>query len=425
MAMPNSRTARKSPLKWAAPVLALLIATGFLWRYRPWLSTAPERITGEFHTVTPVDMEIRIVKDGELQAVDYVDIKSEVEGATQVLEVIKEGSNVKKGDVLAVLDSSHLQLRKDDLDEYITKAQSALQISRELKSIQDSQNSANKDAASVNLELAQIELEQYEKGTYPQQLQNSRTALAMAKINLKNKQEDLDQTKELYDKGFVTAADVKKAELDVTNTTNEVAKAETALKVLEQYQHAMETARLRSAVAQARQKLARTLRENESFALQRMIDVQEKEATLRDLQKRSTKLQEQINACTIKAPEDALVIYASTVDREREPLQDGSTVRQSQWLFRLPDVRHMKAVVLLSESMKVRIDESRHHRAIVNIVGVPRPIGATLTKISVLPDNRLRWSNPDRRDYPCDVVLDETPPGLKPGGVSSSTTSQG
>ncbi|MGA2501382.1 MAG: hypothetical protein ABSH20_26885, partial [Tepidisphaeraceae bacterium] len=382
---------------------------------RPWAADTPEQISGEFFTVAPIDMEIRIVKDGELQAVEYVDIKSEVETVTQVLDVIPEGTVVKKGDTLAILDSSQLQLRKEDLDDLVTKARSALQISKEMKEIQDSQNAANKEAADVALELAKIELEQYEKGLYPQLVENCKTALEMAKITLKNRQEDLDQTKELYGKGFVTAADVKKAELDVTTAANDVAKADTALKVLEKYQNAMDTARLRSAVAQAKEKAIHTVRENESLMLQRVVDLQEKEITLRDLLKRTTKLQDQINACTIKAPEDALVIYASTVDREREPLQDGTSVRQSQWLFRLPDVRRMKAVVLLSESLKVRIDEARQHRAIVNIVGVPRSIGATLTKISVLPDNRLRWSNPDRRDYPCDVVLDETPPGLKPG----------
>ena len=415
IAIPAARVAPKSPLRWLVPVLAVVIAAGFLWRHNPWAAETTEQIAGEFYTVSPIDMEIRIVKDGDLQAVEYVDVKSEVETPTQVLDVIPEGSVVKKGDRLAVLDSSQLQLRKEDIDDLITKAQSALQISKELKSIQDSQNDANKEAADVALELAKIELEQYEKGLYPQLTENAKTALQMAKITLKNRQEDLDQTKDLFGKGFVTAADVKKAELDVTMAANEVAKADTALKVLEKYQNAMDTAKLRSAVAQAKQKAVRTVRENESLMLQRVVDVQEKETTLRDLQKRSAKLQEQINACTIKAPEDALVIYASTVDREREPLQDGTSVRLSQWLFRLPDVRRMKAVVLLSESLKVRIDESRQHRAIVNIVGVPRSIGATLTKISVLPDNRLRWSNPDRRDYPCDVVLDETPPGLKPG----------
>ena len=32
-----------------------------------------------------------------------------------------------------------------------------------------------------------------------------------------------------------------------------------------------------------------------------------------------------------------------------------------------------------------------------------------------LPDNSQRWWNPDLREYPVELTLDETPPGLKPG----------
>ena len=54
------------------------------------------------------------------------------------------------------------------------------------------------------MDLAQIDLQVYIEGTYPQSVENAKTALSMAKLNLKNVEEDLDQTKVLYGKGFVT-----------------------------------------------------------------------------------------------------------------------------------------------------------------------------------------------------------------------------
>jgi len=42
-------------------------------------------------------------------------------------------------------------------------------------------------------------------------------------------------------------------------------------------------------------------------------------------------------------------------------------------------------------------------------------IEGTLTAISVLADNTQRWMNPDVKEFPVDLVLDETPKGLKPG----------
>jgi hypothetical protein len=96
-------------------------------------------------------------------------------------------------------------------------------------------------------------------------------------------------------------------------------------------------------------------------------------------------------------------------------VQEGSQVRQSQWLLRLPDVTHMKVLLKVQEAWKPRLDENKRMRASVKILGVPRPVGATLSKVSVLPDNSQRWWNPDLREYPVELTLDETPPGLKPG----------
>jgi hypothetical protein len=96
-------------------------------------------------------------------------------------------------------------------------------------------------------------------------------------------------------------------------------------------------------------------------------------------------------------------------------VQEGTTVRLSQWLIRLPNVKTMKAVLKIQEAQKPKLDEAKGQRAMVKVLGVSEPIGATLTKVSVLPDNGARWWNPDLREYPVELTLDKTPPGVKPG----------
>jgi multidrug efflux pump subunit AcrA (membrane-fusion protein) len=209
---------------------------------RPWASSGAEAISGQFFTVIPMDLEVKINKDGELQAVSYTDIKSEVESVTQIITIVPEGVNVKKGDVLITLDSLTLRQKKEQLDLDLRKAESARKQSQDMKDIQESQNAANIEAADVAVELAELDVQQYYQGTYPQSVENAKTALAMAKLTLKNVEEDLDQTKVLFGKGFVTASDVKKGELAVTTSRNDVLKATTALTVLEnaqgKHQHA-------------------------------------------------------------------------------------------------------------------------------------------------------------------------------------------
>ncbi len=401
------------------PAVGLVAVAAIALWIRPWGSTGGEAISGQFFTVLPMDLEVKINKDGELQAVSYTDIKSEVESVTQIITLVPEGTTVRKGDVLITLDSLLLRQKKEQLDLDLRKAESNRKISSDMKDIQESQNQANKEVAEVALQLAQLDLKQYQtgnEGTYPQSVENAKTALSMAKLMLKNVEEELDQTNVLFAKGFVTASDVKKGELAVTTSRNEVQKASTALLVLEKYTHQMDMAKLNSALAQAEQKLYRTLKENASTMNQKVADLEEKQQSLDLLLRQARKLDEQLAACTIRAPEDGLVIYSSSIERrEREPVQEGTQVRQSQWLLRLPDVSHMKALLKVQESWKPRLDEKQRLRALVKILGVSRPVGATLSKISVLPDNSQRWWNPDLREYPVELTLDETPPGLKPG----------
>lgn len=415
IALPAPVLVRRWKIRLLAPAVALLCVLALAWVYRPWAEKSTV-VQGTFQAIVPTDLEVKLIKDGELQAIEFTDIKSAVEGSSQIIELVKEGTTVKKGDKLVVLDSSNLVQRKEDLDLSIAKAESALNISNEMKRIQELQNEANREAAEVSVELAELDLKQYKEGTYQQSLENAKTALKMAEIDLRTKEEDYDQSQSLFSKGFVTATEVKKAEIDVTRARNDVAKTRTALRVLETYTSRMELAKLTSALAQANQRKTRVLRENLALLSQRLADVAEKDSTLRELKKRAARLQEQIDACTIRAPEDGLVIYASTIDRWGPgPIQEGAQVRERQWLLRLPDVRAMKAVLRIPEAMVAKLDIDKKQRATVKITGHPHSIGATLTKVSVLADSSQRWWNPDLKEYPVELTLDETPPGLKPG----------
>jgi HlyD family secretion protein len=377
------------------------------------LMAPPSGPAGMFHTVSTIHMDVKVAKDGELHAVSNIDIVSRVEGQNTIQQIVSEGTTVRKGEVLLTLDSAQIRQRIEDTTLNVQKAEADLTNSREMLEIQRSQNAANLEAAEVALMLAQLDLEQYVEGTYPQQLADAQTSLEMARVTLKNRQEDLEQTRSLHQRGFVTAADEKKAELDLTTATNNLRKAETTLTVLTRYTHQMTLASKRNAVAQAEQRLARVKRENASGLAQRQADVRAKEQALAVHRRRLAHLEEQLAACTIEAPADGLVVYASSGNRNAEPIQEGTQVRERQLLLRLPDTTAMKAVVRIQESQVPRLEVGQ--RAVVRIVGVPEPIGATLRRVSVMADGGSRWWNPDLKEYPVDLVLDHTPSDLKPG----------
>jgi len=420
IAVPNSLPNRRWLLWAIAPAAAIVLMVGY------WLATrgpsSTVNVGTDYQTVRPMDLVQRVLKDGELQAVNNIDIACDVEGRNTVLTLVKEGTFVHKGEVLMTIDSSAIRQKMEDTTLDLQKADNDVTAAKEIRDIQESQNAANVEAAQVALDLAKLDYQQYVEGTYPQILATAKTTAEMAQITLKNRQDDLAQTRALAAKGFVTAADVKKAELDVTTAQNGLDQAATALAVMEKYTHQMDLASKKSAVAQAEQKLLRTQKENASNLAQKVADLQAKSGALRLLQQRMAKLKEQLAACTIKAPAEGLVIYATSNDRNAQsPLQEGATVNERQRLLRLPDTSSMKAVININESQVTRLKEGM--RATVSLRGFGKSVGATLSKISVLSDSGQRWWNPDLKEYPVELTLDETPAGLKPGvGVDTEIT---
>jgi HlyD family secretion protein len=325
---------------------------------------------------------------------------------------------VHKGDVLVTLDSSTIQKTYDQSLLDLQAAEANLSAAKEAKDILEATNVANLQEAQLGLEVANLDLREYLDGIAPQAESEAKTKFEMAKIMVENKDQDLAITRTLFAKGFVTAVDVKKGELDLLTVKNDLKKAETDLKVLLEYTNAKDLATKKSAVAQAQQKVELTKKENNANLNRYITALRAAEQTLELRKQLSDKSKEQLDNCTIKAPADGLVVYASSSSRSGDDqIKEGSTVRMRQVICRLPDTTAMKAVIRVQEGQvsKLRVDDNNPMRATVKIIGFNRPVGATVSRISVLADSSQRFWNPDVKEYPVDLVLDETPPNVKPG----------
>jgi HlyD family secretion protein len=415
--MPSILPIRRTSL-WSVSLVAILALSGALtwFRYKSAFG-GHEEFAGTFQTAAMMDLDVRLTKDGELQAINFVDVINKVEGINTIQELVKEGTYVHKGDKLVVLDSSNIQKSFDTSLLELQEAEATLATAKESKDIQEATNKASLQAAELDLEVAKIDLQEYTEGIYPQKQAEALTKLRMAEIMLKNKEEDLLTTRNLFSRGFVTAADLKKAELDVLTVQNDLDKARTDLKVLKEFTYAKELATKKSAVGQAEQKFERTKKENAALLSKATYVYKNAEQQLTIRKQLHAKLQEQLENCVIRAPADGLVVYSTSGDRDREPLKEGGTVRNQQSLIKLPDTSQMKAVIRVPEAQvtRLRVDENNPMRATVSVVGFRKPIGATLSKISVLADSSQRYWNPDLKEYPAELVLDETPPNCKPG----------
>ncbi len=411
VAVPTVSVPRKAPLWLAIPVAAAVVIGGAVMLIPQGPQGGP---VGSFHTVQPTDLTVTIGLNGELAAVTSTEIYSQVEGSTTLQWIIKEGTFARQGDVLVRLDDSAIRQKIEDTTLEVQKSEADVTTAREMLEIQRSENTTNLESAQVALQLAQLDLTQYTQGTYPQLLANAQTAVEMAQITLDNKEADFRQVNELAAKGYLTPTDVKLREIDLRDARNKLSKAQTDLEVLVNYTHQMDLTSKKNTLVQAERRLVRTQRENAAREEQKEVDLRAKEQSLAVQRRRLENFKKQFEACTIRAPHDGLVVYATSGDRNAQnQIQEGATIRERQAILRLPETDAMKAVIRVPEAVMPKIEPGL--RASIKIVGIPEPLQGTVDKVSVLADSGSRWWNPDVKEYPVDIVLDETPPNLKPG----------
>lgn len=141
-------------------------------RERPWLlgvavvalglllllvfrSSATTTTATAFHTVKRGDFTVSIVEGGTLAAVSEISIRNEVEGTARIIFIAKEGTYVKKGDLLVELDSAQAQDQVNQQEINYEKATNALIAAQLTLDIQRSQTNSDISAAKLKVYFAE------------------------------------------------------------------------------------------------------------------------------------------------------------------------------------------------------------------------------------------------------------------------------
>ena len=120
----------------------------------------PPAASLSYYEVKRGDFLISIVEGGNIEAVNEVVVRSEVEGTARIIFIVPEGSTVKKGDLLVELDSSAVQDAVNQQQINVEKAQFALIQAEQQLDIQKSMVDSEIAAALLKVEFAQTDLRQ-------------------------------------------------------------------------------------------------------------------------------------------------------------------------------------------------------------------------------------------------------------------------
>ena len=370
---------------------------------------------------------ITVNEAGTLKAERSVWVKSEIEAHAQILRIIPEGTRVKKGDWLLDLDTTALEQDRDRQLLSVEKARSAYEQSKAAYEITLQQNDSDIKAAELARDFAKIDLEKFldpENGDKKVQTQEALNNITLAREELKNAATVLKYSEELYAKQYITKEErdrdylnKKKSEL---NLQLAIARKENLIK----FQLPKQEQQLREDLAEAERNLKRVKERCRQKEIQAKTDMDSKKQQLDIEIAQLERIQRQVKAGRVFAPQDGLVVYYNEEGRWRrgssEPIAEGVTVRYRQKIISLPDVSKMLAQVSVQESARSMVAVGQP--ATIQVEALEGKIfKGKVVKVPEVPDSSSSWLTPDRKVYKVEIRILGDCSLIRPG-MSSKVT---
>jgi HlyD family secretion protein len=333
----------------------------------------------------------RVVEDGEIESAEKTIVECELEAvrfrnagrelqasdSSMIIELIPQGTEVKKGDVLCRLASS-------DYEELVR-----------LQQIEYEEDVAQYRAAQLELERLELEMLEYRDGTRPQTEEQLLAAITLGLANVRRQEDRLGWVEQMVRIGYMPASRLASERVNMVQYRLELTQARLAHASFVQYKAPAAIAQIQGQIDRARSEL--------SF---------QKSRALRDEQDLA-RYREQVERCTIRAPHDGVVIYARQ-DDDDVPIDLGTIVRKDQDLFYLPNLEKMEVHARLHETVLDRVRPGMP--ALAQVGALPGVVlEGEVVSVAPLPMQVRSRYQTDVKNYIGRIRLHSSPRGLMPG----------
>ncbi|MBU6412195.1 MAG: HlyD family efflux transporter periplasmic adaptor subunit [Planctomycetes bacterium] len=352
--------------------------------------------------------EITTVASGQLEAKDDLEIRSKVESRTSIVELVKEGTKVKAGDVLLVLSADQIDKQIIDETARVQSSRSDLVSAENAVAIQEIDNESRLRKAKLKRDLTRVTLEQWKEGDVAIKRLSLSLDLEKADRELNRAKDRLERSEKLFAREFLSSEELEKDRIAVIEWTKALEKAQKNIEVYNSYEYPKDEQTKLGDVADAEAELQRVELNNEKELAVKKADLENKKQQLRLREENLAKLNQQKENTVVKAPRDGLVVYATSMERGRfqdGSLQVGKEVTNNEQLMSLPDTSEMVASVKVHESLAGRIRAGMPASIKVEAAGGKLYRGV-VESIGVLAESN-GWRDPNLREYTVRVHIDK------------------
>lgn len=361
----------------------------------------------DLFAVTRGSFEITIPASGELTAMNQVEVRNRLESRAVIMEIVPEGKYVRKGELLLKLNDEELRNRIKDAEDGVKTAESQFIAAEANLAIRLSAAESEQDQAALQVELAELALRAWERGEVATRRKQLNTALETARINAERLEQRYEDSKHLYEQEFISADELKQDEIAFIEAQARLEQAELDIEVYNEYTHQQELKQKNSDLEQARAELERVKQRHAAELETARADVASKEYQLESRRERLAELEEQFKYCTVTAPTEGLVVYATSLESGRrgddDPPQVGTELSRNELVMLLPDTSRMVAAVKVNEALSGLIEPGQ--RAMITSDAMPdTTFSGEVLSIGVLAESG-GWRDPNRRDYTVRLLL--------------------
>lgn len=306
------------------------------------------------------DFDVTTLGVGALSARRQEELRSTLESEAAIVELAKEGTTVKKGDVVARLNTDEIDRRIADEELQLKAAVVDYDAAKSQLEITRNENDSNLRKAKLKVDLDDLDLRQWQEGEVRSKRKKHEQDLDAARTEVVRAQERLNNARKLQEQGFISREELQTRELEHRKASATLELAQLDQSSFEAFTFPKERRTKESNVEEAKAELERTIRRNTTQLAKAESDEVNRRGQVELRERRLVELKKLKAGATMIAPTDGLVVYATSLLPPwyfdgQGPLQIGRKVSPNQMIAAIPDTSEMLAEIKVPESIAGRI----------------------------------------------------------------------
>ena len=359
-------------------------------------------------------MVVSITERGDVEAEKKKVISNELRWPVIIKQVVPDGTLVKEGDLAIQFECKELNdaIIKSKLDvasaeNLYTEASETLQMKKK-----DLANKVTK--AETALLDAQQNLPRYKEGEGPVKLREAESSVDLAKQELALALKELEfmekanNLPEMKGNEPYSSKDLDAKKLEVQRKVAAVENAKAKVDMINQYDDAKQMRTLQGAIRDAELQLEQAKVEEKTQLLVAEATAQTRKSTLEMNKNNLSLLLEDETKLQVKATQSGLVIYKTSRyewDRSRATVAVGEKIESRQQLMIIPDMTSLQINTKVSEAVKDQVTLGLE--AFIRLDAKPdTALKGAVKKISPVPESQGWWASRNMKVYTVIVTVD-------------------